>query len=71
MSDNQGNPLQGSETDLQKATKALDGLLNPKEKETIGQQEPPKEEIKQNSPEPTKEESEEDQPEEQEIKESA
>ena len=69
MSENQGNPLQGSETDLQKATKALDGLLNPKEKETIGQQEPPKEEIKQNSPEPTKEESEEDQPEEQEIKE--
>jgi len=69
MSENQGNPLQGSETDLQKATKALDGLLNPKEEETIGQQEPPKEEIKQNSPEPTKEESEEDQPEEQEIKE--
>ncbi len=69
MSENLGNPLKGSETDLQKATKALDGLLNPKEEETIGQQEPPKEEIKQNSPEPTKEESQEDQPEEQEIKE--
>jgi len=69
MSDNQGNPLQGSETDLQKATKALDGLLNPKEEETIGQQEPPKEEIKQNSPEPQNEESEEDQPQEQEISE--
>ncbi len=67
MSDNQGNPLQGSETDLQKATKAVDGLLNPKEEETIGQSEPPKEEIKQNSPEPTNEESEEDQPQEQEI----
>jgi len=68
MSENLGNPLKGSETDLQKATKALDGLLNPKEEETIGQTEPPKEEIKQNSPEPTKEESEKDQPEEQEIK---
>ena len=31
MSDNQGNPLQGSETDLKKATKAVDGLLNTKE----------------------------------------
>ena len=70
MSDNQGNPLQGSETDLQKATKALDGLLNPKEEETIGQQEPPKEEIKQNSPEPQNEESSnEEQPQEQEISE--
>jgi len=69
MSDNQGNPLQGSETDLQKATKAVDGLLNPKEEEVIGQQEPPKEEIKQNSPEPQQEESEEEQPLEQEIKE--
>jgi hypothetical protein len=70
MSDNQGNPLQGSETDLQKATKALDGLLNPKEEETIGQQEPPKEEIKQNSPEPQNEESlNEEQPQEQEISE--
>ena len=70
MSENLGNPLKGSETDLQKATKALDGLLNPKEEEVIGQQEPPTEEIKQNSPEPTKEESStEDQPEEQEISE--
>ena len=40
MSENLGNPLKGSETDLQKATKALDGLLNPKEEETIGQTEP-------------------------------
>ncbi len=70
MSDNQGNPLQGSETDLQKATKAVDGLLNPKEEEVIGQQEPPKEEIKQNSPEPQNEESsDEEQPQEQEISE--
>ena len=69
MSENLGNPLKGSETDLQKATKALDGLLNPKEEETIGQTEPPKEEIKQNSPEPQNVESEEDQPQEQEIKE--
>ena len=68
MSENLGNPLKGSETDLQKATKALDGLLNPKEEETIGQQEPPKEE-KQNSPEPQQEESQEEQPQEQEIKE--
>jgi DNA repair exonuclease SbcCD ATPase subunit len=69
MSDNQGNPLKGSETDLQKATKAVNGLLNPKEEETIGQQEAPKEEIKQNSPEPENVESEEDQPQEQEISE--
>ena len=69
MSDNQGNPLKGSETDLQKATKAVNGLLNPKEEETIGQQEAPKQEIKQNSPEPENVESEEDQPQEQEISE--
>jgi len=70
MSDNQGNPLHGSETDLQKATKAVDGLLNPKEEETIGQQEPPKEEIEQNSPEPQNEESSnEEQSQEQEISE--
>ena len=69
MSDNQGNPLKGSETDLQKATKAVNGLLNPKEEETIGQQEAPKEEIKQNSPEPENVEYEEDQPQEQEISE--
>ena len=67
MSDNQGNPLKGSETDLQKATKAVNGLLNPKEEDIIGQQEAPKEEIKQNSPEPENVESEEDQPQEQEI----
>ena len=69
MSDNQGNPLKGSETDLQKAQKAVNGLLNPQEEETIGQQEAPKEEIEQNSPEPTNVESEEDQPQEQEISE--
>ena len=68
MSDN-GNPLQESQTDLDKAQSALNGLLNPKEEETIGQQEPPKEEIKQNSPELQNEESQEDQPQEQEIKE--
>ena len=69
MSDNQGNPLKGSETDLQIAQEAVNGLLNPQEEKTIGQQEAPKEEIQQNSPEPTNEESEEDQPQEQEIKE--
>ena len=63
MSDNQGNPLQGSETDLQKAQKALNGLLEPKQE--VKAQEP--EEIKQNSPEPENVESEEDQPQEQEI----
>ena len=65
MSDNQGNPLQGSETDVQKAQKAINGLLEPK-KETKAQE---PEEIKQNSPEPQNVESEEDQPQEQEIKE--
>jgi hypothetical protein len=65
MSDNQGNPLQGSETDLQKAQKALNGLLEPKQE--VKAQEP--EEIKQNSPEPENVESEEDQPQEQEISE--
>jgi len=67
MSDNQGNPLKGSETDLQKAQEAVNGLLNPQEEKTIGQQEAPKEEIQQNSPEPTNEELETDQPQEQEI----
>ena len=67
MSDNQGNPLKGSETDLQIAQEAVNGLLNPQEEKTIGQQEAPKEEIQQNSPEPTNEESETDQPQEQEI----
>jgi len=67
MADNQGNPLKGSETDMQKATKALNGLLNPKEEDIIGQQDPTP---TQNSPEPTNEESSnEDQPQEQEISE--
>ena len=62
------------ETDVQKAQRAISGLLNPlnpKEEETIGQQEPPKEDDKQNSPEPAQEESVEDQPQEQEISEEA
>ena len=66
MSDNQGNPLQGSETDVQKAQKAINGLLEPKQE---AKAEEPKEEIKQNSPEPQNEESENDQPQEQEISE--
>ena len=66
MSDNQGNPLQGSETDVQKAQKAINGLLEPKQE---AKAEEPKEEIKQNSPEPENVESEEDQPQEQEISE--
>ena len=49
MSENLGNPLKGSETDLQKATKAINGLLEPKQE---AKAEEPKEEIKQNSPEP-------------------
>jgi len=69
MADNYANPLKEAETDITKAQKAINGLLNPKEEETIGQQEPPKEEIKQNSPEPQNEESKNDQPQEQEIKE--
>jgi len=68
-SENYANPIKEAETDLQKAQKAVNGLLNPKEEETIGQQEPPKEEIKQNSPDPQNEESQEDQPLEKEIKE--
>jgi hypothetical protein len=71
MADNYANPLKGAETDMNKATKAISGLLNPKEEENIGQTEPPQEEKQQqDSPEPTKEESStEDQPAEQEIKE--
>ena len=72
MSDNQANPLKEAETDVQKAQKAISGLLNPlnpKEEETIGQQTPPKEDEKQNSSEPTQEESQEDQPQDQEISE--
>ena len=63
MSENYANPLQGAETDLQKAQKAVNGLLNaPEEKETGETQ-------KQNSPEPQNEELETDQPQEQEISE--
>ena len=71
MADNYANPLKGAETDMNKATKAISGLLNPKEEENIGQTEPPQEEKQQqDSPEPTNEESStEDQPAEQEIKE--
>jgi hypothetical protein len=64
MSDNQGNPLQGSETDLQKAQKAVNGLLNTPEETQTGQTQ------QQNSPEPQNEESsDEEQPQEQEISE--
>ena len=64
MSDNQGNPLQGSETDLQKAQKAVNGLLNTPEETQTGQTQ------QQNSPEPQNEESSnEEQPQEQEISE--
>ena len=66
---NNANPLKEAQTDVDKAANAVFGLLNPKEEETIGQQEAPKEEIKQDSPEPQNEESETDQPQEQEIKE--
>ena len=63
MSENYANPLQGAETDLQKAQKAVNGLLNaPEEKETGETQQ-------QNSPEPQNEELETDQPQEQEISE--
>jgi len=64
MSDNQGNPLQGSETDLQKAQKAVNGLLNTPEETETGETQ------QQNSPEPQNEESSnEEQPQEQEISE--
>ena len=63
MSDNQGNPLQGSETDLQKAQKAVNGLLNTPEETETGETQ------QQNSPEPQNEELETDQPQEQEISE--
>jgi hypothetical protein len=64
MSDNQGNPLQGSETDLQKAQKAVNGLLNTPEETQTGETQ------QQNSPEPQNEESSnEEQPQEQEISE--
>jgi len=62
MADNYANPLKEAETDITKAQKAINGLLNPKEEEEIGKGEPPK----QDSPEPQKEESNLDQPQEQE-----
>ena len=65
MADNYANPLKEAETDITKAQKAINGLLEPKQETKA--QEP--EEIKQNSPEPQEVESEEDQPQEQEIKE--
>tara|TARA_X000001388_G_scaffold28287_1_gene19963 strand:+ start:5435 stop:6460 length:1026 start_codon:yes stop_codon:yes gene_type:complete len=61
MADNYANPLKEAETDITKAQKAINGLLNPQEEEEIGKSEPPK----QNSPEPQKEESNLDQPQEQ------
>ena len=71
MADNYANPLQEAETDITKAQKAINGLLNPQEEEEIGKSEPPKEEIKQNSPEPqNKESSTEEQPLEQENQET-
>ena len=63
MADNYANPLKEAETDITKAQKAINGLLEPKQE---AKAEEPKE---QNSPEPQEVESEEDQPQEQEIKE--
>ena len=61
MADNYANPLAEAETDISKATKAITGLLDPKQEAQPEQQE------QQNSPEPTEQESStEDQPEEQE-----
>ena len=68
MADNYANPLKEAETDIQRATKTISGLLNPDEnkKQTQEDGEPPQEE--QNSPDPTDEESQiEDQPQEQET----
>ena len=68
MADNYANPLAEAETDVQKATRTIVGLLDPKE-ETKKQQptEQQQTEEQQNSPEPTEQESStEDQPEEQE-----
>ena len=65
MADNYANPLAEAETDVQKATRTIVGLLDPKE-ETKKQQptEQQQTEEQQNSPEPTQEESStEDQPE--------
>ena len=66
MADNYANPLKEAETDITKAQKAINGLLEPKQE---AKAEEPKEEIEQNSPEPQNVESEEDQPQEQEISE--
>jgi hypothetical protein len=64
MADNYANPLAEAETDISKATKAITGLLDPKQEVKPEQQ---KTEEQQNSPEPTEQESsKEDQPEEQE-----
>ena len=68
MADNYANPLAEAETDVQKATRTIVGLLDPKE-ETKKEQptEEQQTEEQQNSPEPTEQESStEDQPEEQE-----
>ena len=68
MADNYANPLAEAETDVQKATRTIVGLLDPKQ-ETKKEQptEQQQTEEQQNSPEPTQEESStEDQPEEQE-----
>ena len=68
MADNLANPLAEAETDVQKATRTIVGLLDPKQ-ETKKQQptEEQQTEEQQNSPEPTEQESStEDQPEEQE-----
>ena len=51
-SENYANPLKEAETDMQKATKTIAGLLDPK-----SQNEEKPEEEKQNSPELTQEES--------------
>ena len=66
MADNYANPLKEAETDITKAQKAINGLLEPKQE---AKAEESKEEIEQNSPEPQNVESEEDQPQEQEISE--
>ena len=66
MADNYANPLKEAETDITKAQKAINGLLEPKQE---AKAEEPKEEIEQNSPEPQNEESQVDQPQEQEISE--
>jgi hypothetical protein len=64
MADNYANPLAEAETDISKATKAITGLLDPKQEVKPEQQE---QQQQQNSPEPTEQESStEDQPEEQE-----